>query len=146
MFDTAKIPKNIQDLLNKERKKTKDLDHTEAEETCVNSYLEFNPNSSLKARLYQKNPDLIKSTFSSEEKNDKEEKDIFEFLDTIDSINDNKNANTKLNTNLNSIINTNLNQNNLNSNQNANINSNQNNISNRMQKLIQETLKNKLIT
>jgi len=85
VFDKKLMPNNIYELLNKENTNTRNIDHSEPEESCVNSYLNFNSNTSLKARLYQKNPELIKSSFSSENKNTKE-KDLFDFLDSLGNL------------------------------------------------------------
>ena len=86
LFDTNKMPKHLQKLLDKANVndyKT-DFDPSAPEESCIHDYLDFNSNASLKARLYQKNPELIKKTFSSNEKEDKnKDKDIFEFLDDL---------------------------------------------------------------
>jgi len=73
-FNPDKMGQKMSELFKKESNNLPYNNHD-------NNYVDFNPNASLKARLYQKNPNLIKNT-TLEDSNKKTPEDIFELFDT----------------------------------------------------------------
>ena len=77
LFDKRKMPSYVKKMLNETSKtdeKTKKSENEEEDENVDNENVEFNVNASLKARLYQKHPELMINVFKTKEELEKEEK------------------------------------------------------------------------
>ena len=79
LFDKRKMPSYVKKMLNETSKtdeKTKKSENEEEDENVDNENVEFNVNASLKARLYQKHPELMINVFKTKEELEKEEKEM----------------------------------------------------------------------
>ena len=75
LFDKKKMPSYVKKIINETSKnEEKRTENEEEDENVDNENVEFNVNASLKARLYQKHPELMINVFKTKEELEKEEK------------------------------------------------------------------------